>query len=192
MSSTAVLDPVLVPPAPIADDEALFEIVDGQRVELPPMSAYALRVSFRIAAAIGQFAEANGLGEAAHEEIFRLPLERDRNRRPDAAFVSYERWPKGRPMPLVGNAWNVAPDLAVEVVSPTDLAEDLMDKVAEYFQAGVRLVWIVYPVIRLIYVYESLTKVRGLTSADELDGGAVLPGFRTPVAALFPEAAPPV
>ncbi len=191
MSSTAILDPVLATPAPVADDEALYEIIDGQRVELPPMSAYAVRVSFRIASVIGRFAEANGLGEAAHEEIFRLPLERDRNRRPDAAFVSYERWPKGRPMPLVGNAWEVAPDLAVEVLSPTDLVEELMEKVAEYFQAGVRLVWVVSPRLRMIQVYESLTQIRILTAADELDGGAVLPGFRTPVAALFPEAAPP-
>lgn len=156
------------------------------------MSAYAVRVSFRIASVVGRFAEEKGLGEAAHEELFRLPLERDRNRRPDAAFVSYERWPKDRPMPLAGNAWDVAPDLAVEVVSPTDLADDLKEKVVEYFQAGVRQVWVVYPRVRLVEVYESTTRLHVLTSADELDGGTVLPGFRTPVAALFPEAAPPV
>ena len=190
MTPTAVLEPVVAPPAAAVDDEPLFEIIDGQRVELPPMSAYAVRVSFRIASVIGQFAGANGLGEAAHEELFRLPLERDRNRRPDAAFVSYERWPKDRPMPLAGNAWEVVPDLAVEVVSPTDLFEELMDKIAEYFQAGVRLVWVVSPRLRMIQVYESLTQLRILTAADELDGGAVLPGFRTPVAALFPQSTP--
>jgi len=83
-------------------------------------------------------------------------------------------------------------DLAVEVVSPTDRAEDVMEKVLEYFQAGVELVWIIYPRLQLVYVYESLIKVRGLTAADTLDGGNVLPGFRTPVAALFPETAPPM
>lgn len=190
MTPTAVLEPAIAVPPAVVNDEALFEIIDGKRVELPPMSAYAVRVSFRIASVIGRFAEANSLGEAAHEEIFRLPLERVRNRRPDAAFVSYERWPKDRPMPLAGTAWDVAPDLAVEVLSPTDLVEELMDKIAEYFQAGVRLVWVVFPRTRLIQVYDSLTQVRGLTATDELDGGAVLPGFRTPVAALFPEAAP--
>jgi len=190
MNPTAVLEPVLVTPPTATDDEALFEIIDGKRVELPPMSAYAVRVSFRIASVVGQFAQANNLGEAAHEEIFRLPLDRDRNRRPDAAFISYQRWPKDRPMPLQGNSWDVAPDLAVEVVSPTDLVEELFDKVAEYFQAGVRLVWLVYPRLRLVQVYESLTQARGLSAADELDGGAVLPGFRTPVVALFPEATP--
>ena len=85
------------------------------------------------------------------------------------------------------NAWEVAPDLAVEVVSPTDRAEDVMEKVTEYFQAGVELVWIIYPRLQLVYVYESLVKVRGLNAADTLDGGNVLPGFHIPVATLFPE-----
>jgi Uma2 family endonuclease len=191
MNPTAVLEPVLASPPPVQDDDVLYEIIDGKRVELPPMSAYAVRVSFRIASLIGQFAAMNNLGEAAHEEIFRLPLDRDRNRRPDAAFVSYHRWPKDRPMPIAGNAWEVAPDLAVEVVSPTDLIDELREKVVEYYQAGVRLVWVVYPRLQLVDVYESATHVRVLARTDELDGGAVLPGFRTPVVALFPEAAPP-
>ena len=155
------------------------------------MSAYAVRVAFNLARRLANFAESKNLGEAVGEVLFHLPLERKRIRRPDAAFVSYQRWPKDRPMPLAGNAWDVAPDLAVEVISPTDLIEEVMDKIAEYFQAGVRLVWVVYPRLRMIQVYESPTRISILTSADELDGGNVLPGFRTPVAALFPETAPP-
>ncbi len=89
------------------------------------MSAYAGRVSFRIAKMIGQFADANQLGEVIHEEIFKLSLDRDRNRRPDAAFVSFERLAEGQGMPIAGNAWKVTPDLAVEVVSPTDRGEEI-------------------------------------------------------------------
>jgi Uma2 family endonuclease len=188
MNQTAVLEPVPMAAPAAPSDDILFEIIDGKIMELPPMSAYAVRIASSLARKLGNFAEANNLGEAVHEVLFRLPLERDRNRRPDAAFVSYQRWPKDRPMPIGGNAWDVAPDLAVEVISPTDLAEELFDKTAEYFQAGVRLVWHVYPRLRFVQVYESLTFARGLTAADELDGGAVLPGFRIPVAALFPEA----
>jgi Uma2 family endonuclease len=141
---------------------------------------------------ISQFADANQLGEAIHEEIFKLSLDRDRNRRPDAAFVSFERWPKDKGMPIAGNAWEVTPDLAVEVVSPTDRVEELREKIAEYFEAGVRLVWVVHPLLQLVDVYESLIQIRGLTRTDTLDGGSVLPGFRTPVAALFPGTASPV
>jgi Uma2 family endonuclease len=93
-------------------------------------------------------------------------------------------------MSLTQNPWDVVPDLAVEVISPSDLVYDLIQKIAEYFEAGVRLVWVVYPPQRLVYVYESLTRARILTVADELEGGAVLPGFRLPVANLFPEVAP--
>ena len=176
----------------MVDDDALYEIIDGQRVELPPLNAYAGRVSNRIAKIIGQVADANQLGEAVHEVLFKLTLDRDRNRRPDAAFVSFERRPQDKGMPIAGNAWEVTPDLAVEVVSPTDRVEELREKIAEYFEAGVRLVWVVHPLLQLVDVYESLIQIRGLTRTDTLDGGSVLPGFRTPVAALFPGTASPV
>ncbi len=77
------------------------------------------------------------------------------------------------------------PDLAVEVVSPTDTAGKLLGKVREYFQAGVRLVWIVYPVQRCIHVYEAWNRIRVVTETDELDGGEVLPGFRRSLDRLF-------
>ena len=154
------------------------------------MSAFASRIAFEIASEINGFAKANGLGQATTDTLFKLPLPRERNRRPDAAFVSYRRWPKGKPLPYRDNAWDVVPDFALEVVSPTDFAEALLEKIGEYFRAGVSLVWVVYPGSRFVHVYESLTRVRGVTAADELDGGTVLPGFRLPVAGLFPEQSP--
>ncbi len=61
-------------------------------------------------------------------------------------------------------------------------------KVQEYFQAGVRLVWVVYPTQALVHVYESFTgPIRVLTRQDDLDGGAVLPGFRLPLKEIFVE-----
>jgi Uma2 family endonuclease len=180
----------LVPIPVVGDDDALYEIVDGQRVEMPPMSAFATLIASELARRLGNFGEAQNLGRAVPEMLFRLPLPRERNRRPDAAFVSYIRWSQHRPIPAT-NAWDVVPDLAVEVVSPTDLIEELMDKITEYFQASVQLVWVVYPTHRLIHVYESLTGIRILTMADELDGGTVLPGFRLAVSSLLPEVTAP-
>src|SRR5262249_40896096 len=101
--------------------------------------------------------------------------------------VSFERWPKNRAIPPRDNAWEVVPDLAVEVISPHDLADEIIQKLTEYFQAGVRLVWIIYPQQRLVYVYDSPTQVRGLSPPDDLAGGPGLPGFRVPLASLFPE-----
>jgi len=178
------------PPAnapPIAGDAPLYEIIDDQRVELPPMSIYAVRVASRLVSKLNEFGSANNLGEAVSEGLFRLPLARPRNRRPDVALVTYQRWPKNRPVPETDNAWDVVPNLAVEVVSPGDLMDELMDKLDEFFQAGVELVWIIYPRHRLVYVYTSLTQVSGLTRTDTLDGGKVLHGFQLPLASLFQE-----
>jgi Uma2 family endonuclease len=176
---------VLTPSDQALDADGLYEIVGGERVELPPMSAYAAMIASRLVSKLNAFAEPRGLGEGVSELLFRLPLDQERNRRPDVAFVTRER-AKGLTPPVDANAWEMVPDLAVEVVSPTDFAEDLLQKADEYFRAGVRIVWVIYPRLRLIHVYESLTEVRGLLESGELDGRAVLPGFRLPLVELFP------
>ncbi len=190
MSLATTQELIRTPASQVNGDEALYEIINGQRVELPPMSVYATRLASRLVTKLNEFAGARALGEAVGETLFRLPLPDDRNRRPDVALVSYERWPKDRLVSEDDNAWDVVPDLAVEVISPTDRAEDLLEKVDEYFRAGVRLVWVIYPRRRLVHVYESLTQIHGRTRTDELDGGAVLPGFRLPLATLFQEESP--
>jgi Uma2 family endonuclease len=194
MVATALLEGlnVDVQREPASWEDDAYEIVDGQRVEVAPMSAYAAKIATRLATEINLFAWPAKRGEAIVESLFRLPLAKDtgRNRKPDVAFVSSERWPADRPQPVGDNAWDVVPDLAVEVVSPTDFAEDVWDKVFEYFQAGVRLVWVISPKHRFAHVYESPTRLRLITESDALDGGEVLPGFRLPLARLFDPLAP--
>ena len=153
------------------------------------MGIFASWIASQLHQFLGYHCRMQQVGRALCEALFHLPLPKDRNRRPDVAFVSYQRWPKNRPIPRVDNAWDVVPDLAVEVISPTDVAENVQTKVAEYFQAGVTLVWVVYPLQSQVYVYQSPTQVRILTAANELDGGAVLPGFRLALAELFAESA---
>jgi len=105
-------------------------------------------------------------------------------RRPAASFVSSQRWPRERRLPS-DPAWDVIPDLAVEVTSTATTAETVLRIIAEYFRAGVRLVWVVYPTQIQVYVYVSPVSVRIVGLGDELDCGAVLPGFRLPLADLF-------
>lgn len=171
----------------LADDRPLYEVVNGEMVEMPPMSFHANKVASRLVWQMGPFANSNGLGEVVAEVLFRLPLEEDRhrNRRPDVAFVSYERWPRGTPDSYRENAWDVVPDLAVEVVSPNDFADELMEKVREYFAAGVRVVWVVYPRQRLVHVFDSLAAVRVVAAPAALDAGPVLAGLALPLADVF-------
>ena len=172
---------------PVPRDDDFYEIVNGERIGKPLMSAYAVKVGSRLSAKLAVFIDDKDLGEVVSEMLFRLPLKEDasRNRRPDLAYVSFARWPADRPMPARGDAWDVVPDLAVEVISPTNLTQETMQKVQEYFQAGVRLVWIVFPLERQIYVYESPRQIRVLVAGEILSGGAVLPGFELPVDRLF-------
>ncbi len=182
MSTATLQDPIF----DIADDE-FYEVIDGERVKTPPMAAFSVWIGFELARHLANYAVGN-LGRVATEMLFHLPAPINRDRRPDVAFVSYQRWAQNRPVPRLGNAWDVVPNFAAEVVSPTDSAEELDDKIAEYFRAGVQLVWVVYPNQSKIHVYESPTQpITVLWRNDVLEGGTVAPGFRLPLAELFTE-----
>jgi Uma2 family endonuclease len=171
-------------------DEPLYEIVNGQRVDLPPMSAYATWIASRLHGRLWPYAEDKGLGTSVTEMLFVLDAEPNLRRRPDVAFVSTARWPLDRALPETGD-WDVVPDLAVEVISPNDVFKDVLAKVREYFHYGVQVVWVFAPEERQVYVYDSPTHVRILTGQDELMGGEVVPGFRLPLGQLFQHAAAP-
>jgi len=167
-----------------ADEEPLYEIVDGQHRELPPMSAYATWITSRLDHQLGPFVEEHGLGTVVAEMLFVLDAGRNLRRRPDVAFVSAKRWPLNRTLPESGD-WQVVPDMAVEVVSPTDEFSDVVAKVREYFQYGVRRIWVILPEERQVYVYDSPTQVHILDRGDTLSAGDILPGFTLPLAELF-------
>jgi Uma2 family endonuclease len=187
MSSLATLEPHAVSGRPT--EEPLYEVVNGERVELPPRSIYASWITARLGYRLGPFADEHALGTVVTEALFILDAERDLRRRPDVAFVSSQRWPLDREIPKKGD-WQVVPELAVEVVSPNDLVQDVWEKMWEYFQMGVRQVWVILPGAEQVYIYTSPTEIRVLSSSDELDGGTLLPGFRLPVASLFKRETP--
>lgn len=195
MSTAMIADPSsLRASGDDASSEVLFEIIDGLRVEMPPMSAYAGILSARLVEqlVIHNHQQNPRPGRIFPEFLFRLPLleAKTRNRRPDIAFVSFERAPINQLPSTRDTAWSVVPDLAVEVISPSDLSEDQLEKVLEYVVAGVRLVWIVYPTLGYLHVYSSPKTVQILDRFDTLDGGTVLPGFSMPLDLLF-DATPP-
>lgn len=173
----------------IGDDE-LYEIIDGKRVRTPPMGIFSVWIASELHIYLGTFAHTHGLGRVLTEALFHLPAPLNRDRRPDVAFVSYQRWAKTQPIPPTDNAWNVVPNLAIEVVSPNDKAQEIEDKISEYFQAGVEVVWVVWPLQCKIHVYTSPTApIVVVNRTDVLDGGSVLPGFRLDMAELFADVA---
>jgi Uma2 family endonuclease len=116
------------------------------------------------------------------ETDFRISRNPDTVRAPDVAFVAKGRLP-GESLPSTFP--DLAPDLIAEVVSPPDAATEVREQVQEWLEAGVRLVWIVWPSNRSVTEYRPPRKVRELAEADHLDGLDVLPGFSCPVRHIF-------
>ncbi|MEX2285353.1 MAG: Uma2 family endonuclease [Gemmatimonadota bacterium] len=170
-----------------------FEQLDepGYRVELShgllvrePLAGHTHgRIASRIDYRLRRFVEEKGLGEVYGAETgFVLSREARTVRGPDVAFVSRERMP----LDLSDRGYfPAAPDLAVEVVSPSNTAAQLQAKVLDYLRAGVRIVWVVYPETLTVAEHTSLAQFRFLGSGEELDGGALLPGLRLPVDDVF-------
>ena len=143
---------ILAPGTPWVDDVERYEIIDGERVEQEPMGAFETVLASWLCYLLNSFAAGKKLGLAVNEGLFVLHAARNLKRRPDVAFVSYARWPT--PVVARESAWNVVPDLAIEIVSPTNLAEEVDRKITDYFQSGVRLVWVFYPDTGRIYIYQ--------------------------------------
>ncbi|MGH8066245.1 MAG: Uma2 family endonuclease [Candidatus Entotheonellia bacterium] len=171
------------------EDIERYEIIDGVRVEREPMWAFETMLASWLCHLMNSFAAGKKLGLAVNEVLFVLNATRNLHRRPDVAFVSYARWPTS----VVARepAWNVVPDMAIEIVSPTDLAEEIDRKITDYFEAEVRLVWVFYPDSGRVYVYQSPTHVSILERTDTLDGSEVLLGLRLPITQLYEAVAKP-
>ena len=164
--------------------DCCYELVKGELYEMPPAGARHGSSAMRVGILLGAYVNANQLGEVfAAETGFILRRDPDTVRAPDASFVANDRLPEGQ-LPL--SFLELAPDLAVEVVSPGDTAREVQDKVEDWLRAGTRLVWTVYPATRSVNVYRSLEDVRVLSEDDTLEGDQVIPGFACKVRELFP------
>ncbi|HEV3447071.1 MAG TPA: Uma2 family endonuclease [Gemmataceae bacterium] len=165
-------------------DEPLYAVVDGRRVELAPMGVHEGWIASVLLWHLQTFAQPRRLGRAVMEILFDLATV-GKEQRPDVAFVSSQRWPYDRVPPRGDNAWKVIPNLTVEVVSPSNMADEIQVKIHDYFQSGVELVWVIYPEHREVYVYGSPVRVQVRARTDVLEGGKVLPDFRLALEELF-------
>lgn len=160
-----------------------FELVEGELRTMSPGGSLHGKVAARAALLLGQHVAARHLGEVVGAETgFVLKRNPDTVRAPDAAFIAAVRVPAGG---LPETYFDGAPDLAVEVVSPGDTAQDVQSKVTDWLQAGTRMVWVLYPKSRQVFVFRAGGRVDALAADALLDGDDVLPGFACPVRDLF-------
>jgi len=161
-------------------EKRLCELIDGTLVEKPMGWAEAI-VATNISTELNIHAQRTNAGVVSGADSTLRMRSSGRVRLPDVAFVSFERVPKNaEPIPTL------APDLAVEVLSESNTAEEINQKLREYFESGTRLAWIVDPATKSVSVYHGPAEpTRVLSEADHLDGENVLPGFSMPVANAF-------
>jgi Uma2 family endonuclease len=166
----------------IPDDGFRYELVEGFLVSEPLPGTVHGFVSIQLGQLIASHAKAHRLGIAVAGAGFLLARDPDTVRGPDVAFISRERLD---PVGFTVRFFPGAPDLAIEVLSPSNRPGEIHGKVADYLAAGARLVWVVDPQRRRVTVYRSLLAPRTLGEEDALDGEDVLPGFSVRAGDLF-------
>ena len=147
------------------------ELVDGE-IRVSPAGSRHGQVVVELAIALGGYVKSHRLG-FVFDSSTGVWMPSGNLRVPDLTFVAAHRLPQGPPTGFL----SVAPDLAVEVLSPSDSKRDVLDKVGEYLSSGVRLTWVIDPETRKAAAHRSLTDVRELHDDDDLDGEDVVPGF---------------
>lgn len=162
-------------------EKRICELVDGVLVE-KPMGLYESRLGVIVAGMLEEHVQQKDLGIVTGADgmmRFRPRLVRI----PDVAFIDWKRLPEGKtprqPIP------DLVPDLAVEVLSKTNTRKEMVRKLHDYFQAGVRLVWYLDPEKRSLEAYTAPDRSVVFGEADTIDGGEVLPGFTMRLADVF-------
>src|SRR5437867_4061907 len=167
----------------LPDDGWRYELVRGELRRMPPTGIQHGQIAGLLTQHLSAYVKAHNLGVVCTAEAgFKLAQHPDVVRAPDVAFIARERIPvEGVPT----GYWPGAPDLAAEIVSPSDRFDEVVEKVAEYLAAGTRLVWVVHPRTQTVMIYRASGEIRLLRGHEELSGEEVLPGFTCPVSVLF-------
>ena len=160
-----------------------YELVNGELITMPPAGGEHGAIGSRVDRRIGTFVEQNDLGEVFNSDTgFIVSTDPDTVRAPDVSFVRKEHIPAdGIPKGFIPGV----PDLAVEVISPSDSYTEVAEKVTQLLEAGTQLVVLIDPRTRTIALHDPSGEISRLNEADTLTFGDVLPGFECAVAELF-------
>jgi Uma2 family endonuclease len=177
-----------MPTRTITDDELLrlpkdgnkYELVDGE-IRLSPAGGRHGEISLALGSEIRAFVKPRRLGKVFDSSTGFRMLSRN-VRSPDVSFVAADRLPGGK-APV--GFFEIRPDLAVEVLSPSDPTGEILQRILEYFAGGTRLMWIIDPEARRATIYHSPTAVREVDATGSLDGEDVIPGFHCVLADLL-------
>jgi len=162
----------------LPDDGARYELKDGELVKMANAKFGHEQTKSEILSCLVPYVVQHRLGRVYAETAFMLSPSRVCS--PDVAFLSNESVAKGDP----NHIYQGAPDLAIEVVSESEIAEDLRQKIQDYLDAGSRAVWAFYPKLRVVAVYEK-SSWRESRGDQILEAPEILPGFQARVNQFF-------
>lgn len=165
----------------LPDDGLLHELDEGDLVVMPPPKPRHGTVLLTLGNLLKEFLRKTPAGSVTTQIGFLLKQEPATVRAPDVAFLRGTR----AQLALSNEYIEGAPDLAVEIVSPSDSASQMMRKVNQYLRSGGHTVWVVYPESRQAHVFEAAGTSRVLGEDQTLDAPNLLPGFSVPVKNLF-------
>ncbi len=167
-------------------DDGLRELIEGRVVERSPAGRRRGHLTLLLGWRLAEFVETHHLGEVyAAETGFILARNPDTVRAPDISFIRHERLPTSSDPNDDDRFLALAPDLAVEIISPSNSARETSDKVLGCLDAGTALVWVIEPRRRILTAYTADRTARIYRVGDTIDGGDALPGFQLPLADLF-------
>lgn len=167
--------------AQLPRDGVRHEISEGELITMPPPKSLHSRVVRKIFKALEAVVDKSRFGEVFAEAGYVLFCDPLTVRQPDVSVLSKERIKATSP----DEYFEGAPELAVEVLSPSDPAEDLDIKIEQYLKSGAKQVWILYPKTKRIHVFHAVNQGTILHAEQTLEGRDLLPGFSVKVADLF-------
>lgn len=168
--------------AKLPPDQSRGELIRGNFFQRSLNGSVHGYISANVLGFLGNYVRKNGVGCVYMTGTgFILARNPDTVRAPDAAFVQAKRLADQS----ATGFFDGAPDLAVEVISPSETVDEVESKVIDYLEAGSALVWLIYPRTQTVAIYRSLTDIEILTIEDTLDGGDLLPGFSVSLKEVF-------
>lgn len=165
-------------------EDGRYELVNGELVNMGNSGMEHGEIGSFLGGSLSLYVRSNKLGVICDSSTA-FAMKTGNKRSPDVSFISKERLQGVKRLPR--GYFQGSPDLAVEILSPSNTVEEIHDKIVEYFENGTRLVWVINPQEYYVLVYHAPSPDIFLKVGDRLDGEDIVPGFSLPVAELFAE-----
>lgn len=165
-------------------EDGRYELVNGELVDMGNSGMEHGEIGSFLGGSLSLYVRSNKLGVVCDSSTA-FTLKTGNKRSPDVSFIAKKRLQGLKRLPR--GYFQGSPDLAVEILSPTNTVEEIHDKIVEYFENETCLVWVIHPDEQYVLVYHAPSPDGFLRVGDRLDGEDIVPGFTIPVAELFAE-----